>query len=201
MNKKCAKCGKPATHKFVRIEANQLYDTYYCQEHAAEKSPYQKPKANLQLSELVAHLLGPGQMAKEAEGGARSVRCGHCGLALEAYRKTLILGCECCYDAFSEQLFQELRKFHGNLRHVGRRPGGGKEPPPAPSPLITLGAPAQTAEGAEAPTAPPPEAAPSDTTKAQINQLTREMEAAIAAEDFERAARCRDQIRELRQSG
>lgn len=209
MNKKCMKCGKAATHKFVKIEKNQIYDMYYCEEHAGEKSPYQKTE--IPLNEILASFLSQGQQPG-AEGGELDVsaRCENCGLAFEAYRKTLMLGCPECYESFSDQLLPELRKFHGNVKHVGRKPGGGMELPDESSSVpIESGAdvePPAQANGEPA-GAEPSEAEESASKggaelisdpKSAIDELTREMTAAIAEEDFEKAARCRDQISELK---
>lgn len=201
-NKPCIKCGKPATHKFVRIEKHQIYDMYFCDEHAAEKSPYQKTK--IPLSEILASFLNQEQM-QQAEGAPDlRVRCSSCGLPFEAYRKTLILGCPNCYESFEEQLLPELRRFHGNIKHVGRKPGGGKEEPSDAGRPVEIHMPE---EEAAMPFVEPEAAAPAPQSgpalvpdpQAQIDELTREMNDAIGDEDFEKAARCRDRIRELKE--
>lgn len=204
-NKPCIKCGKPATHKFVRIEKHQIYDMFFCDEHAAEKSPYQKTK--IPLSEILASFLNQEQMQQGEEGPDLRVRCDSCGLPFEAYRKTLILGCPNCYDSFDEQLLPELRRFHGNIKHVGRKPGGGKEEPASPGREVEIEMPEDEAAAAvakdEEPTAEIVEKKSTPAVihdpQAQIDELTREMNQAIGDEDFERAAQCRDKIRELKE--
>ncbi len=198
--KKCMKCGKPASHKFTRIQDGQIYDLYLCGDHAAEMSPYQKPK-QVPLSEILEGLLKQDFNLKvgggsQAPGG---VRCRHCGLPFESYRKNLLLGCSECYDSFHDYLLADLRRFHGEVRHVGRRPGGG-----AIKPSTEPAEPLPQASEPEPPAAPLAHSATKGaeklikTPESAIEELTRAMKAAIADEDYERAARCRDQIAQLR---
>ncbi len=204
-NKPCTKCGKPATHKFVRVEKHQIYDMFFCDEHAAEQSPYQKTK--IPLSEILASFLNQEQMQQGEEGPDLRVRCGSCGLPFEAYRKTLILGCPHCYDSFEDQLLPELRRFHGNIKHVGRKPGGGLEEPSSAGNPVEIEMPEdEAAAPIDKEEASPAATAVSKSSsvlvpdpQARVDELTREMNEAIGAEDFEKAARCRDQIRELKE--
>lgn len=214
MNKKCMKCNKPATHKFVKVESGQIFDMYFCQEHAAERSPYQKPK--VPISEILASLLSQEQAAAptEAEG---QLKCRTCGMPYAMYKKTLILGCAECYDSFQELLQPELRKFHGNVHHLGRKPGGGKAElgggemvpvddaeesaiwhPSEEESAVAVSEPKSAAPKLEPGAAPQP-ALLTDPVK-EIERHTTLMNKAIAEEDFERAAKHRDKIKELRAS-
>lgn len=203
MNKKCVICGKQATHKFVKIEKSQTYDMYYCPEHAALKSPYQKPN-KVQLSEILANFLSQEQAAQQGAESYPDLKCEACGLPFDSYRKSLILGCPKCYESFQKQLLPDLRKFHGNTKHIGRRPGGGKEQPDSPGSVIPI----EEVTGAAVEEAELEPASPSQGGSAliknpahAIQELTRTMNKAIADEDFERAARCRDQIKEIQAMG
>lgn len=197
-NKKCVKCGRAATHKFVKIDEDQVHDIYYCQDHATEKSPYQKIN-KIPLSEILANFLSQEQAAQQSVSGDPNLKCDSCGLTFETYHKTLLLGCVDCYEAFHDQLLSELRKFHGNSKHIGRRPGGQKEkgeviriagPPRGESPSKKGGELIEvideSAAGSEA------------QVKAQTKTLSEAMEQAIKDEDFEKAATLRDRIKELR---
>jgi protein arginine kinase activator len=204
INKPCSVCGKPATHKFVRMEKHQPpFDMYFCEEHAAEKSPYHKPK--IPLSEILASFLSQEQAAQGEGGVDLRLRCGSCGLPFEAYRKTLILGCPHCYESFEEQLLPELRRFHGNIKHIGRKPGGGNEEPSNAGSQIEIEMPEEESAAAVSPEADVgavesgEEPALVTDPQLEIDELTRELNAAISSEDFEKAARCRDRIRELKE--
>lgn len=194
--KKCMVCDRPATHKFVKIDQNQVYDLFYCEEHAAEKSPYQQ-KSKISLNEILANFLNQEQPGTLEGESAAPIRCEQCGTSFASYRKTLMLGCGHCYESFAAQLQPELRKFHGNIQHVGRRPGGEKQ-----EPIVVRADPEPSSESTE----PKPQPSPTQGAgalvadhKQAIEELTRAMNEAIAREDFEKAALCRDQIRELKE--
>ena len=193
---KCMKCGELATHQFTRIEKGQIVDLFLCDEHASQMSPYQaqKPKP---LSEILE------QLVKQNESGMKAgelasppgLRCESCHLEYETYRRSLMLGCSDCYRYFREQLIPHLRRFHGDTRHCGRKPGGGAARP-APRGI----SPAQLAEESAGPlpkseaavkSAPPVAQDPSKL----VADLKRVMMQAIAQEDYTKAAACRDQIR------
>ena len=48
--------------------------------------------------------------------------CPKCGLTLEQFYKTSMLGCENCYRAFAAELLPVLKKMHGKTEHCGKRP-------------------------------------------------------------------------------
>lgn len=199
-SKKCVICGKQATHKFVKVEKNQIYDMYYCPEHAAQKSPYQKPK--MPLTEILANFLTQGEAAQQALTFDPDLKCEKCGLPFEAYRKSLILGCPGCYESFYKQLLPDLRKFHGHTKHLGRKPGGGKETSEEAAPVVeieeTTPPPKKSSKSSQPPTPATQGASALLKNPAHaIQELTRTMNKAIQEEDFERAARCRDQIKEI----
>lgn len=219
LNKKCMKCGKPATHKFVRIEGGQIFDLFFCQEHAAERSVYQKPK--IPLADILANFLSQEQAAQAAQEGAPGLKCRACGLPFASYRKTLFLGCPDCYESFFEQLQPELRKFHGAAKHIGAKPGGGKESsemPPTPlTPAIKPGGalvPIDEAEELKKQILPPAaqklgkveteseHEGEIEDIRAQlageIAELTLRLKRVIQQEDFAQAASIRDQIEALK---
>ena len=206
--KKCMKCGQPATHKFTRIRDGQIFDIYLCGDHAAEESPYQKPIKQIPLSEILEGLLKQENALKSGTGPVPppGVKCRTCGLSFESYRKDLMLGCSDCYDSFREWILADLRRFHGDTRHVGRRPGGGNV---EPRPQFTvrsleeeMAGPVGGAETGALTEASPTKGAEKllkDPSRA-IDELTRTMNRAILEEDYERAARCRVQIRQIQQT-
>lgn len=206
MNKKCMKCGKPATHKFVRIEGSQVHDLYYCRAHASQASVYQKPKNS--LSEILSEFLSQEQAAQVDRSTDLSPMCASCSLHFAVYRKTLFLGCPKCYDSFHALLIPELQKFHGATTHVGRKPGGGAQDPTehkpkipeVKSPLLLAPPSGEGDEGgamAEVKSDPKPKSPPKPKTLAELNKA---MEDAIEAEDFEKAAQCRDEMRKLKEA-
>ncbi len=176
---KCVRCGKnPATVKLTRIIKGKVTELNLCQACAAEVSPYQKKLADAAgLNALIAHLVKAEQAKKAGETPETThtteveAECPACGLNFATYKRTFMLGCEHCYEAFGDPLLTDLRKIHGSIQHLGRRPDNWTPPPPPPKP-------------------PQP-------PQKSIEQLRHELQQAIDQEDFERAARLRDQIRDL----
>jgi protein arginine kinase activator len=84
------------------------------------------------------------------------------------FKKNGRLGCPACYSAFEEELAPMLKAMHRQVRHVGKVP----------------------------PHSPPPEAGATDNAAERV-RLQRLLDAAVAREAFEEAARLRDQIRAL----
>lgn len=199
--KKCMKCGKAATHKFTRIENGQVNDIFLCAEHAAEMSPYQKPK--FPLGEILEGLLKQDyELKASGPQPPTGLRCPNCGLSYDSYRRNLILGCSDCYDSFREYLVGDLRKFHGDIHHKGRCPEGMNKKPGQMDELSK----AMEKESA-GPIPECPETSPTMGAKVIIKdphqailELQQAMQRAIDEEDFAMAAHYRDQIKELRES-
>lgn len=99
------------------------------------------------------------------------LRCSVCGMTYEKFKSGGRLGCANCYKAFARQLEPVLERMHGRVHHAGKIPSGQR--PPVSQ-----------------------QAQPS-----RLNELKKEMEQAVASEDFERAARLRDQIKALQKDG
>jgi protein arginine kinase activator len=94
--------------------------------------------------------------------------CPTCGLTFSDFRKEGRMGCGDCYDAFSEPLEMLLFRVHGDAE--GKHVG--RRP----------GEPAADSRGGR---------------RAEIQQLKRQMLAAVEAEAYERAAELRDRIGQL----
>ncbi len=43
-------------------------------------------------------------------------------MSFREYRRTLLLGCSDCYQSFEKQLSEDLRRYHGTVRHSGKQP-------------------------------------------------------------------------------
>jgi len=100
-------------------------------------------------------------------------RCPSCGLTYAQFKERYRLGCTDCYTAFRERLKPLLRKVHGADVHSGKRPA-----------IVMDGAPVEGVTWT-------------------LEVLKRRLQAAIEREEFEVAARIRDQIETLKrpQSG
>jgi protein arginine kinase activator len=121
---------------------------------------------------------------------AEDIECDHCGLSYVNYRNTLILGCTHCYESFKDRLMNDLHRMHGAIKHTGRHPT-----PPSrakagmDSDFVLPKDPVMMVSSSEAGGLVPK--VPS------IAELKDSLQNAIDREEFELAAKLRDEIRRL----
>ena len=176
---KCQACGaNPATVHLTQVMDGKVREIHLC-ESCAEQGGVNLQNA-LSLSELLLKIGVPEEGAATPDGAERS--CPGCHMRRSDFKKTSRLGCAECYTAFASDLAPLIASMHKGERHVGKMPpdGGGA---PTVFPVEPASAPAPATP--PAPVGPTPE------------QLQKQLAAAIAAENYEEAARLRDQIRLL----
>lgn len=100
------------------------------------------------------------------------VVCPDCGFDLERFRREGRLGCEQCYRQFAADLMPMMRKLHGSLQHTGKRPGAAARSPAAERKKTS-----------------------------RLEDLKQQLKLAVKAEEYERAAGLRDEIRALETAG
>ena len=122
-----------------------------------------KSGINVDESMALTNLLLSGDAGPEAEAAVPEKSCPACHMRRGDFKKTSRLGCECCYEAFAEDLGPVLDAYQHSRLHQGKVPPRCRE----------LGA------GAGA---------------GRVS-LEERLRAAVAAEDFEEAARLRDRLR------
>ncbi len=181
----CDICNKKkATVHLTEIVDEQMSEMHLCEECARNKSAQMEQQFG--LGDLLAGLsadVGKGPLKGDDKN---ALKCSGCGLIYEDFRKFGRLGCGQCYVSFKEHLSGLLRKIHGSNRHLGKTPFGVK-------PEVV------TEKAASTGTALP---APEETVliaSDNIEDLKKQLHAAIAAEDFEKAAKLRDKIRKMEQ--
>ena len=119
MNTKCDQCAKPA--EVHEIDAIKGVHVHLCREHAIEAGfqvPQSAPVTDL-LTQF-ATMQAPTQLPRKIE---KPTACGTCGSTFARFRKTGLLGCPDCYEAFSKQLDSVIaRSQNGASNHTGRLP-------------------------------------------------------------------------------
>ena len=110
-------------------------------------------------------------MAQSGLAREQGVTCEQCGISWSEFRQTGLLGCEHDYSLFEKDLVPLLQRAHeGATHHVGKQP-------------------ARRGGGA----------APMK-KKVELAKLRKELARAVEAEDYEQAAKLRDQIRQTESS-
>jgi len=178
---------RSATVHLTEIIDGQRTESHLCQSCAQKEGI--TIKSQLSLNELLGSLIAAHQQADEQGLGGAEKSCPVCGMTMEIFRKQALLGCPKDYEIFEQNLRLIIEKAHdGNLIHKGKIPSG----------IST------STNLAESQTA-----ASSDTTKdkkeikteseiagsSQVEELEKQLEQAVRDEDYELAAKLRDQIR------
>ncbi|MHC4908667.1 MAG: UvrB/UvrC motif-containing protein [Planctomycetota bacterium] len=117
------------------------------------------------LNQLLTQFVVPKTRSTQTSRRA----CPDCGLGFAAFQQKGIVGCPTCYQTFERHLAPLIeRAQNGGLNHVGK------------TPRHVAGQ--SSAEGGV-------------DRRAQLKTLLDELDVAVGAEEYERAARLRDRIR------
>lgn len=131
------------------------------------------------LGKLLSGLLGIDDEEDEQEDKMSQVICPTCGTSYEEFVNNSRFGCMDCYSVFDLLMSDNIKKLQGGDAHIGKQPKYQKIHPAS-----------QILGGEEE----QPEAA---SVKEQIEMLKARLAGAISNEEYELAARYRDQIKEL----
>jgi protein arginine kinase activator len=152
---KCELCHKKDATVFVKQVLNgQVKKLHACHECASE----QGFDLNLPIPLMKDLLFG---VAAAAPPPPRDKSCPVCRMSAAEFRKTSLLGCPACYDAFTDEVAPYLDSLPETASHCGKVPARER--------LAT-----------------------------ELAQVRTALEAAVAAQDFETAARLRDSIAGLK---
>lgn len=195
---KCESCNEcEATIAFTRIAGDDKQVLHLCA-NCAESLARQEKGTGEELGGAAPKKTPPKAPGKAAAGSsttgghaapamkvnvvvgnlARSdsaAACPRCGMTYEEFRKVGRFGCAQCYAAFAQHLQRLLKRVHGATRHAGKSPAGR-----GASPVSASGTAARPAAASE-----------------ELGRLRQELEKAVAAEAYERAAELRDRITQL----
>lgn len=166
----CDRCGqKPASVFITKVINGEKTELHLCKQCAEEgEDEFLK---NLSMVNILAGLTGGMGIGKTRmpQEEPRLI-CPECGFDLERFRREGRLGCEHCYEHFAPVLQPMMRKVHGSLQHTGKRPG-------------VVAKPVASRKAAAQPN--------------RLDELRQALRAAVKAEEYERAAGIRDEIRAL----
>lgn len=90
----CTQCGRPASRYHIAAGGKE-YDAVLC----------------------------PECYAALTAARAEARRCPSCGMALEDYRRTGLVGCAECYRFFRRELTPAVKSIQGGTAHTGKTPG------------------------------------------------------------------------------
>lgn len=136
------------------------------------------------LGKLLSGLLGMGETAAPEDQERFQVTCPTCHTTYQEFLKNSRFGCADCYQVFDLLIADNIKKLQGSDSHKGKVPRF--------KPRAAAGEP--SLEELE------PEIEPLDSAGGEEEKLRRQLDQAVRAEDYELAARLRDEIRSLEQS-
>lgn len=177
----CDRCKqREAAIEFTTVVGDEKKTLHLCPECSKSESDKQAQETPTVQKVTPTHVAGPKKVnvviGHLAGTESRKDSCPRCGMTYEEFRKIGRLGCSSCYEAFGPSLRRLLKRIHGSDTHVGR----GLE---------------ARAEAHQ--TAPADE--PAVEADSGVEELRTALQAAVDAEEYERAAQLRDRIARLRQ--
>lgn len=113
----CQKCGKnPATTHIHSVIGGVVKDISLCSSCAAEQGYSSHPVGSLasMLSSVFGDVALPGAIKEES--------CSCCGATFREIANTGKAGCPLCYEKFKKELLPYLKRVHGSVQHIGKKP-------------------------------------------------------------------------------
>lgn len=154
--------------KQATVHLTEIIDEQMNELHLCEECARQKSAQMEQQFGLSDLLAGMAEIDKQNKPGETvSVKCPNCGLSYADFKKIGRLGCGECYSFFKKYLAPLLKRIHGSTQHVGKT------------------------------VASVPEAVIAKKKPDYSQELRDKLARAIEAEEFEEAAKIRDQLKEL----
>ncbi len=99
--------------------------------------------------------------------GGKTLRCAKCGFSFNDIAREGKVGCAECYRTFYDKLLPSIQRIHGKIKHSGKASTGA------------------------------PEAVKIESTEEKIEKLKSAMNEAVQKQEFEEAAKIRDEIKAL----
>jgi len=150
------------------VHLTEIIDEQMNELHLCEDCARHKSAAMEQQFGLSDLLAGMADFEKPDKDEENvAVKCPNCNLTYADFKKVGRLGCGECYNAFRKYLAPLLKRIHGSNQHVGKSPFKEK----------TILKPGRK--------------------NTDLDGLKAQMQKAIQREDFEEAARLRDQIKKI----
>ena len=163
---KCENCNNTATVHLTEIKAGKKIEKHLCETCAAALEGIGQPKGHTPINELLTNFVMATQTGTGGGLKEQTQTCDGCGMTWAEFRQSGVLGCSNDYRVFERELAPLIQRAHeGATHHVGKVP---------------------TRRGSSS-------LAPR--RKIDAEKLKKDLQRAIEAEDYERAAKIRDQIR------
>jgi len=157
-------------NKAATVHLTEIKNGKKIEKHLCEQCAAQNEgfpaKSHTPINELLTNFV----LAHSGMPKEMGATCEHCGISWAEFRQTGLLGCEHDYPLFEKDLTPLLQRAHeGATHHVGK------------TPVRRGGTSTSTASARK---------------QTELARLRKELARAVEAEDYEKAAKLRDAIRE-----
>jgi Uncharacterized protein with conserved CXXC pairs len=186
----CERCKiREANIQYTEVINGERTEHSFCAQCAKEMDfgPYAAIfDGELPLGKLLSGLLGLEETTQKKEQMSQVV-CPTCRLTYEEFIQNSSFGCQDCYSVFDLLISDNLKQLQGSDAHCGKHP------------RFNTGSVPETGEPVTADLHPADGTAMSE--KEQVTILNAKLKDAVHREDYETAARLRDQIKALKGGG
>jgi protein arginine kinase activator len=119
----CQNCQqRTANVYFTKVVNNNKIELYLCENCARESSQFNFGMP-LNINNFFGGLMGVDGSSQYMNPIApQKIICTKCEMSYEEFQKTGKLGCDNCYEIYSERLSPLLRRLHGSIKHTGKVP-------------------------------------------------------------------------------
>jgi protein arginine kinase activator len=123
---KCQLCQeRDATIHYIEIVEGQKASQWICTDCAEKEGIAISEVTKLMhgsLDAVLGDMLSSASGEKTMEKTSEQPVCDVCGFEYDRLQKKGRLGCPACYAAFRRQLLPVLRRYHGDVHHLGKSP-------------------------------------------------------------------------------
>lgn len=177
---RCDQCQSEATVHEVTVKNGVRIERHLCESCAGEAglAPIAGPMA--EAVEMLKLVLDPHRKPEPAP--PVPLACSSCGQTFDEFKQHERLGCPACYEALASRLMPIIERAHeGAAQHVGKAPKRGIDRAESGPASMLAALVIERAHRAEA--------------------LRKLLDEAVRTEQYERAAKIRDEIRKLTDGG
>ena len=175
----CQNCEKnEATTHIKQIINGKMTQTHLCSD-CAKHLGYGDMFSDfsLNLSEFFGNFFGD---TLPSSGQSAAGRCPKCSFTFNDIVREGKVGCAQCYETFYDKLLPSLQRIHGKIRHSGKASKGMAKAEAAPEIIEE-----KTVQETE------------KTVPEKIEELKAQMQQAVNEQNFELAAKIRDEIKAM----
>lgn len=156
--------------RVATVQVTEIRNGRQVEKHLCEQCAAKMEALPAKSHTPINQLLTNFVMAHSGAVEAAAATCEGCGMSWAEFRQKGLFGCGRDYDVFERELTPLIQRAHeGATHHVGKSPQ-------------------RVVEGAVA-----------QKRQAMLTRLRKDLAKAVEAEDYERAAKLRDQVREVEQ--